>query len=294
MKKFSIIIINYFQKDFVSQCVDSVYNILKSCSFEVIVINNSPEEDLTDLQLKHSGLKLIHNENRGFSQANNLAASLSSGEFLFFLNADALIKNDFLESFVSEFSGKKFGAAGLKLLNSDGTFQLSFWKENNFANEIKNKKEEQLFKEKNLNYINEKENEFKKLKEVDWVSGAAMIVRKDVFDNAGGFDENYFLFYEDADLCKTLSDKGCKNYFFPFGEIIHFKGENVNKDFKSNAYYYSKESQLIYYKKRCSFLDNLLLRIYLLLKFSFLYLTTFNKINLKIIKLIFGIRSRKS
>ncbi len=289
--KFSIIIINYNQKNFVEQCLRSIYVNFKSEPFEVILINNSPEEDLTDLQFEYN-LKLIHNENRGFSQANNLAAGLSSGDYLFFLNADTIIGNDFLKIFEDSFSGKDFGAAGMKLCNEDKTFQLSFWKENTFLNEMENKKEENLFSEKNEVYINEKENNYIGIKEADWVSGAAMIIRKDVFKEAGGFDESYFLFYEDADICKRLSVKGYKNYFFPFSSIVHFKGEKVNRFFQSDSYYYSKESQLIYYKKHNTLFDNILLRIYLFLKFSFLYLTTLKRINLRILKLVFGISGR--
>lgn len=286
----SIIIINYKQKEFVEQCLKSIYDNFKSYPFEVILINNS-SEDLTDLEFEYK-LKLIYNENRGFSQANNLAANLASGEYFFFLNADTKITSDFLKTFIDEFSGKDFGAAGVKLYNKDNTFQLSFWKENTFLNEMKNKKEEELFGNRDLDYIQKKEEEYADIKEVDWVTGAAMIIKSDVFKKVNGFDENFFLFYEDADICKKLNDYGYKNYFFPLGSIIHYKGENVNKNFHDNTYYYAKESQLNYYKKHNSFFDHLLLRLYLFGKFSILYLFTFKKIYLRILKLLFGIQSR--
>jgi GT2 family glycosyltransferase len=125
---------------------------------------------------------------------------------------------------------------------------------------------------------------------VVWVTGAAMILRKNVFEEIGGFDEKFFLFYEDADLCKRLTDAGYKIYYFPFSKIVHFKGENVNTDFESSTYFYSKQSQLLYYKKHNSFFDNLLLKIYLFFKFLFLYLVTFRKINLDILLLVLGIK----
>ncbi len=288
----SIIIINYRQKDLTIQCVRSVYENFKSHPFEVIVINNSPDEDLSELELKHRNLKLILNENKGFSQANNIGAQAASGDYLFFLNADTLIRSDFFGEFVKSFSERKFGAAGMKLYNPDETFQLSFWKENTFFNEIENKDEEKKFKERNLNYIKEKEKEYDEIKEVDWVSGAAMIIKPDVFKKAGGFDEKYFFFYEDADICKTLNDAGYKNYFFPFSNIIHFKGENVNKDFHNTSYYYSKDSQLKYYDKHNNFFNNFILRAYLIVKFAVLYVFTFNNINLRILKRVLGVKER--
>ncbi|HMS64219.1 MAG TPA: glycosyltransferase family 2 protein [Ignavibacteria bacterium] len=285
----SVIIINYRQKDFTDKCIRSLYENIGSYPFEVIVINNSGEDDLSYLETEFDNLKIIGNTNKGFSQANNTGVKHSKGEYLLFLNADTEIRSDFSAEFIDKFKDIKFGAAGLKLYNTDGTFQLSFWKENTFFNEIENKNDEKEFMNRNNAYINKKETEYNSIKEVDWVTGAALIMRKDVFVNIGGFDENFFLFYEDADLCKRLSDKGFPVYFYPFSNIIHYKGENVNKEFKNDSYYYSKQSQLIYYKKHNNFINNFLLRTYLFVKFFLLYIFSFKKINLDIIKLTIGI-----
>lgn len=281
----SIIIINYKQKDFTDKCVKSIYENIKSYPFEVIVINNSFEDDLIYLETEFENLTVVNNINNGYSQANNTGVNYAKGEYFLFLNADTEVKSDFLSNVIEEFKVKKFGAVGLKLYNTDGTFQLSFWKENTFFNEIKNKKEEKYFKEREAKYIEEKETEFNSIKEVDWVTGAALIIKKEVFINTGEFDDDFFLFYEDADLCKRLKSNGLPVYFYPHCKIIHHKGENVNMDFKSNSYFYSKQSQLLYYKKHNNFVNNLLLRVYLFSKFTFLYLLTFKKINLDIVKL---------
>lgn len=286
----SIIIINYKQKILTEECVRSVYENFKSYPFEVIIVNNSREESLEQLKSDYPDLSVIENENKGYSQANNSGAKTAAGEYLFFLNADTVIKSDFLKSFTEAFKDIKFGAAGLKLKNPDGSFQLSFWKENNFFNEIKNKSEEAEFREKNKRFISEKEKEYGRIKEVDWVTGAAMIVRKDNFEKVNGFDEDYFLYYEDADICKKFENIGLKNYFYPGSEIIHFKGENVNSEFQSGTYYYSKESQLKYYCKHNNFFNVLALRIYLFAKFLIKYLFTFKKINLRIFLLAIGIK----
>lgn len=287
---FSIIIINYKQKKYTEECVRSVYDKFKSHPFEVIIVNNSPEESLKHLSSEYPGLRLIENENKGYSQANNTGARASSGEYLFFLNADTVIKTDFLNSFTEAFKDIDFGAAGVKLENPDGSFQLSFWKENNFFNEIENKSEETKFKEKDEQYISAKEKEYSKIKVVDWVTGAAMIIRKDNFEKVNGFDEKYFLFYEDADICRRLNDIGLKNYFYPDCEIVHYKGENVNSEFQSGTYFYSKESQLLYYKTHNNLFNKLALRSYLFVKFLIKYLVTFKKLNLRIFLLAAGIK----
>ena len=286
----SIIIINFRQKDFLDKCVRSIYSYFKSFPFEVIIINNSPEEKLSFDKDQFPGLMVYENQNKGFSQANNTGAKYAKGEYLLFLNADTEVCSDFLSDLVNSFKEKDFGAAGLKLYNTDNTFQLSFWNENTFFNEIRNKEEENKFKSRNSVYMNEKEKEYMEIKKVDWVTGASLFIRKDIFESTGGFDEDYFLFYEDADLCKRISDKGLGIYFYPRSRIIHHKGENVNPDFQSDTYYYSKQSQLIYYKKHNNLFNNILLRLYLLSKFSVIYLLTFKKIYLRIVKLTAGVK----
>jgi GT2 family glycosyltransferase len=292
IKMISVIIINYKQKNYTEDCVKSVYDKLKSRPVEVIIVNNSPEESLEHLKTGYPGIKIIQNENRGYSQANNAGAESASGEYLFFLNADTVIKEDFFKRFIEEFKQKNFGAAGLKLKNPDGSFQLSFWNENNFFNEIKNKSEENKFRIKDNRYIADKEKEYSRVKEVDWVTGAAMVMRKDVFEKVNGFDDDFFLFYEDADICKRLNDIGLKNYFYPDCDIIHYKGENVNSEFQSGTYYYSKESQLLYYEKHNNLFNNLALRSYLFVKFFIKYIFSFKKINLRIFLLALGIKAK--
>lgn len=288
----SIIIINFHQKDFTDSCIESVFQNIKSCPVEIILVNNSPSDDFTMINSRYGNVTVIENVNRGFSQANNLAAGVARGDYLLFLNADTVVKNDFANDLIKSFKDKKFGAVGLKLYNSDDTFQLSFWKENTFLNEIDNKNQEEAFAARNIERIKAVENEYSSIKKVDWVTGAAMFVKKEVFAEAGCFDEDYFLFYEDADLCKRFSDKNYNNYFYPDSNILHYKGENVNRKFNEDTYYFSKESQLLYYKKHNNFVNRILLRLYLFFKFLFLYLMTFKKINLKIFKLTMGIKSK--
>jgi len=282
----SIIIINYRQKEFTIKCVRSVFASTTGCPFEVIVVNNSPEEDLKALEVEFPAVKIITNENKGFSHANNRGAVLAKGEYLFFLNADTIVRKDFTEDFLKTFEEKKFGAAGLKLYNSDGTFQLSFGKRIDFFGEISNKKDEEKFRKRDKEFMNSVEKKFSDTTEVDWVTGAAMIVRKECFEKVGGFDESFFLYYEDAELCKRFRDEGLPNYFFPYSDIVHYKGENTNEDFSSSGYLHAKRSQLNYYRMHCSPFQNRLLKMYLKLKFSLKYLSSFDKNYLKILNAI--------
>jgi GT2 family glycosyltransferase len=277
---FSIIIINYKQKKFTENCIQSIKNFLPGGSYEIIVVNNSRED-----KVNIDGVKIIDNINKGFAQANNLAAKSASGKYLLFLNADTILEKDFTKTFPDNFSNKDFGAVGLGLKNPDNTFQLSFWKENTFLNEIQNKKWESGFKSGNEKTINEFSS-IKDIVQVDWVSGAAMIIPRDVFFELNGFNEEFYLFYEDADICKRIYDIGKKVYFMPFDGLVHFKGENVNPDFNTDTYYYSKKSQIYYYKKHNSFLQRIMLRVYLFSRF--VTLSYKGKLYRRILKLVMG------
>lgn len=281
----SIIIINFKQKKFTDACVESLYAVIKSIPFEVILVNNSPEEDFSDLDKRYPNFQIINNENTGFSRANNIGAKHAKYEYLLFLNPDTIFITDPFADLIRALGKRNYGAVGLKLYNRDNTFQLSFGVFNNFRGEIENKAHEDYFRKKNIEKILEIENNYHEIKMVDWVTGAALFMKKKVFDEVRGFDERFFLYYEDADLCRRLQLKKYYNYFYPFSKIIHYKGENVNLNFNSTTYYYSKVSQLLFYKLHNSALNNFALRIYLFVKYFFLSLLTFKKINFKILKL---------
>ncbi|MCI0474560.1 MAG: glycosyltransferase family 2 protein [Ignavibacteria bacterium] len=281
---FSIIIINHNQKDFLERCIESVRQNLTG-NYEIIVVDNSDNQD--DYEIEN--VKIIKSPNRGFAHANNLASRYASGKYLLFLNADTEFRKDFVPYFCENFSGTEFGAAGLGLVYPDGSRQLSFWHENTFAGEIKNKKLEDGFKKKDDALINEFFSG-NSVKEVEWVSGAAMIIPKDIFESVGGFNEKFFLFYEDADICKRIQQKGHKILFIPFDGLVHFKGEYVNDKFAGDTYYHSKKSQLLYYRVHNGITQRILLRVYLFLKFGALTLTA-GGVNKKIFKLILGIRN---
>ncbi len=289
---YSIIIINHKQEDLLKKCLTSIYSTFKSSAFEVIVIDNSCDGKPSSYDLPN--FRILESENYGYATANNLGAKKAKGKYLFFLNADTEVRNDFLDEIDREFSEKEFGAIGLKLINPDGSFQPSCYLENKFLNEFKNKKLEMIFKGDDEEEKSRIEKEFLNTDKVDWVSGAAMIIRRKVFESIGGFDERYFLFYEDADICKRLSEKGYEIYYYPKAEVMHLKGENVNKNFYDVTYYFSKKSQILYYKTHNNFIQRILIRVYLVCKFSILCLINPSRINIFILKLVLGRKNDKN
>jgi GT2 family glycosyltransferase len=277
----SIIIINHNQKHFLERCIESIGKFI-SGNYEIIIADNSETQE--DYRIDNA--VIIKTPNRGFANANNLAARKASGEYLLFLNADTEFRKDFIPAFEEYLQKTEFGAAGIGLTYPDGSYQLSYWNENTFFNEIKNKRLEDGLKQNNASLVKEYSSD-NSLREVDWVSGAAVIIPMTVFKNTGGFNENFFLFYEDADICKRIKQKGFKILYLPFNGLVHHKGKNVNDKFLSDTYYYAKKSQLLYYKLHNGFIQRVLLRLYLFIKFGFLSATA-GGVNKRIFRLIMG------
>jgi len=275
----SIIIVNYNQERYISECVSSVKKYLY-CEYEIIVVNNSDED------INIEGINLIKSENKGYSFANNNGVKSAKGEYLLFLNPDTVLTKDYSVNLFDAIKDLKFGCVGLGLCYPDKSFQLSFGVDNTFRGEIANKKQELAVKNKSAEVIEKINTDFNTLKIVDWVSGAAMLTRKEDFIRIGKFDERYFLYYEDADLCLRFKLAGYNNYYLPHTEIIHLKGENTKENFYSDTYYYAKESQLIYYKIHNGYFQYSMLRFYLFSRFLLKYLFKPDKVIFRIIKLV--------
>ena len=276
----SIITVNYHQKKFIDGLIKSVHEVFKNQDYEIIISNNSPEDSFSE----YGDIREIAAENRGFGAANNLGAKYAKGEYLFILNPDTVfLEGDYSEAMKMLDNGA--GALGFKLLNADKSFQMSFGQDISFNGERKNKKDEELQRRRDAGKLMELDKTYSEIKKVDWVSGAAMLIKKEVFDRVKGFDENFFLYYEDADLCKRIRNLGYEIFYYPHISIIHLKGENIKRDFRSSTYFYAKQSQLIYYKKHFGKITFALLRLYLTIKFGSTYLLKRNPVDKEILKL---------
>jgi hypothetical protein len=176
------------------------------------------------------------------------------------------------------------GIIGPKLLFPDGSFQISFSPEISLKGEFAARKLHKNAEDKNNLHIIEKD--FQDIKEVDIVVGAAFFIRADLFNLLGGFDEKFFMYFEESDLCQRVRNEGYKILYTPHVSLIHIRGYSVKKISNKMAVEY-RRSQIYYYHKHRPMWEILLLRIYLLFKFLSEYLKTSNPYSVEILKLIF-------
>jgi len=231
----SIIIVNYNVKEFLQNLLNSIQKSIRNISSEIIVIDNASDDGSVEMiKEKYPFIKLICNkENIGFGGANNQGLEIANGEFLLLLNPDSIVQEDTFKTLIDFFNQTPVaGLAGCKIINSDGSIQLacrrsfpgpwtSFCKVTGLSKIFPNSR---IFARYNLTYLDEN-----KTYEVDAISGAFMMMRREVYEKIGGFDPQFFMYGEDLDLCYRAQKAGYKVYYVHSTQIIHYKGESTKR-----------------------------------------------------------------
>lgn len=229
----SFIIVNFASREVLPSCLASIGKI-SDISKEIILVNN----DSQPLDLPETipcPRKIIQSpRNLGFGAGVNLGSRSASGRYFFFLNPDAEIISADLQRVIREFeSGSQVAIMGAKIIDDHGKTQdwiagtsITPWQiiKNNLGldhNAWIKKQKEKL--------------------SVDWVSGGAMLIRKDVFQQLGGFDENFFLYWEDVDLCRRARKLDYGILYFPALAVRHRGGQSFSGPKKQKEYYYSSQ-----------------------------------------------------
>jgi hypothetical protein len=259
----SIIILTYNGLSLTRQLLDSLLKNVDIKNNEIIVVDNASTDNTVDeLNREYNWIKLVENKtNLGFGAANNVASKHASGDILLFLNNDVIVENDFITPVVHKFSNVEFGVLGPRILNTDHTLQLSAGSFPSVSNELNDKFVYKYYRR--IGWLRKNfENKFSKEKLVDWVTGACLFIKRKVFNEIGGFDENYFMYFEDKDLCKRVKDIGCHVLYFPEVEIVHLLGQSSNIAQAEKLKRIYRESQRYYYLKHRNKVEYFILKLY--------------------------------
>ncbi|MBX9782337.1 MAG: glycosyltransferase family 2 protein [Chitinophagaceae bacterium] len=238
----SIIIVNYNVKYLLEQCLCSVLKAAAGIDTEIFVVDNASTDGSREyLEPIFPGVQFIwNNENPGFAKANNAALKKATGEYVLFLNPDTLVAEDcFLKCIRFMQNHSDAGALGVHMINGNGAFlkeskrsfpssSVAFYKLIGLSSLFPSS---EIFARYHLGHLSEKENH-----EVEVLSGAFMMVRKQALDITGGFDEHFFMYGEDIDLSYRIQHSihpsnggNYKNYYFSQTTIVHYKGESTKK-----------------------------------------------------------------
>ena len=256
----SLLIVSYNVRQYIAHAIDA---IIKSDldDFEIIIIdNNSFDNTASYLKERYSHLrqiKIVQNqENIGFGKAINQAASLAKGQYYLILNPDTIIQEETIST-LKEYldSNPEVGMVGPKIFNADGTLQLAckrsfptlgvaLPKLLGFSRIFPKSKWAGKY---NLTYLDEDE-----ISSVDAISGSCMFIRSFLFHELKGFDERFFMFGEDLDLCSRIWKNNYEIHYVPTTQIVHYQGESVKSaPFDSiNAFY---NAMILFVDKHFSF-----------------------------------------
>jgi N-acetylglucosaminyl-diphospho-decaprenol L-rhamnosyltransferase len=231
--KLSIIIVNWNSLGYLRKCLTSIYEHVRDLPFEVIVVDNaSPEPGIEFLKADFPGVLVIKsNINLGFAGANNLGFSRSSGEYVLFLNPDTEITDNAFKTMLDQAgSVPDPGVIGCKLLNSDLTVQTSCIQTfPTIPNQLFDYEYFRLrWPSSSLWGIGALFSASETPVPVEVISGACMLLRRDVFERAGIFTEDYFMYAEDLDLCYKVKALGFRNYYVGKAQVIHHGGRSSN------------------------------------------------------------------
>jgi N-acetylglucosaminyl-diphospho-decaprenol L-rhamnosyltransferase len=245
--KFSAVTVNYRSWPYTLRCIDSLYATGYE-GFEVVVVDNDQE---APPEIPHP-VRLVRNpQNVGFARACNQGMEVSEGENLLFINPDTVVEGDFFESlgrFLDE--NPRAGVAGPKIAGFEGEVQLTARKELSFLSGI-------LGRTSLLTRLFPKNPLVKRLfpaaekltgpTAVDWIAGTCMAVRRRTLEEIGGMDERFFMYFEDADLCRRAREAGWLVYYLPQIEVLHHSGASSGD--RARAIWNLHKSAFLYHRK---------------------------------------------
>ncbi|MDD3998562.1 MAG: glycosyltransferase family 2 protein [Candidatus Shapirobacteria bacterium] len=215
----SIIIVTWNTADTTLKCIQSIKNNLPNFNYEIIVVDNASTDNTLSLLEKEKNLKIVKNKtNLGYGKGNNIGVAVAKGEYLLFLNSDMeLIDNKLIEMYKYQTENPNIGIIAPKFLNTDLSEQGSVWPPQTCINAFK---ELWLGKKAYSKYVPKTNSPV----EVFSLSGGAMMIKKSLFNQIGGWDKRYFMYFEDLELCRQVRKLGYKIYYFPECSFIHRHG----------------------------------------------------------------------
>lgn len=235
----SIVIVSFNVSNLLNDCLLSIKKET-NCQYEIIVVDNNSKDDSVEIvRAHHSDVKLIQNQrNVGFAKANNAAFRETRGRYIFMLNPDTIVLDgaiDKLVRFMNEHP--EVGVCGPKNVNPDLSLQHNCHHFTSLSMIIiKYLKLERFFPHNRcfgrwyMTYW-----KYNEIKEVDWITGCSLMIRKEVLDKVGYLDENYFMYSEEGDFCYRLKKHKLKTVFYPYASIVHYDGQSSLEQNDSNA-----------------------------------------------------------
>ena len=271
----SIIIVNWNVKALLAKCLDSILQGSDDLSLEIIVVDSaSTDGSVSMIQAQYPTVRVMaQQENIGFTRGNNLALAVAQGRYVLLLNPDTEIIGNMLQQMIAYLEAHPtVGIVGPHTLNTDGTTQSSrrrfpqVWTaflESTWLQPLAPKAWLDRY------YINDSPD--RATLEVDWVQGHALMARRAVYDQIGGLDDGYVMFYEELDWCKRAKSAGWQVVYVGDAQVIHHGGKSTEQA-SARKHILFNQSKIRYFRKHHGIVVAVLLRGFLLAMFAWQWL----------------------
>jgi hypothetical protein len=253
--KLSVIILCWNDRKVIEACLESIYSTTHSNEFEVIVSDNgSTDGSVEFIRGSYPQVHVIENgRNLRFAKANNVGIRASRGEYVLILNPDTIVHDGTLDRMIG-FADEhpEVGAFGCRVLNADGSYQVSAQPFASFKGEWIAALYLRWLGRVNLWFTSDVYPGWRGTtqRQVDWVVGCFILVRGDVLKSIGGFDEQFFYYYEDVDLCRRIWQAGYPIVYVSDATITHLGGQSTQKRFAPLAFVLDGQvTRYLYYYK---------------------------------------------
>lgn len=257
----SAVMLNYNNKYFPKMCVEALGRAKMDFDYEIIAVDNASTDPISlgylEKAAKEGLVRLVKSpKNLGFGGGNNLGAAQAKGKYVLILNPDIFVEEDSLQKMVDYMEKHPaVGILGPQLVYPDGTVQDSCRRHMNFVDLVIKRtflKKLPVLKKRVEKYTME-DFDHSKVSEVDLLVGACFIIPRDLYEEIGGFDERYFLFMEDFDLCREIAKRGRKVVYFPKTWVTHnhkrLSGGSVFKLLSRKVFWIHIQSAFKYFWK---------------------------------------------
>ncbi|HZR24996.1 MAG TPA: glycosyltransferase family 2 protein [Vicinamibacterales bacterium] len=238
----SIVVVSFNARADLERCLESLHAAPPAHPHEILVVDNQSTDGSVEAAKRWPDVKVLVNAaNVGFAAANNIGIRQSRGDLLLLLNSDTVVPPDAIDRLIAEVDADpSVAVVGPRLVDANGRAELSFGDMISPLSEWRQKR------------LQRRQSDVERLtrvrREVDWVSGACLLVRRADADAVGGLDERYFMYAEDVDFCAAIRARGRRVLFVPDVQITHLRGRSKSSAPTATHAAY-RRSHLAFYKK---------------------------------------------
>lgn len=252
MPDLSILVVNWNVRDLLRRCLQSILANLPACQLEIIVVDNGSTDGSVEMvRTDFPQVHLIANpDNRGFPVANNQGLAVARGRYVLLLNPDTEVVGNALETMVAFADAHPdVGVVGPMLLNPDGTVQSSRRRFPTLLTAVFESTWLQPYAPRRLlarYYVLDRPDD--EVQDVDWVTGAALMARREAIEQVGPLDEGFFMYSEELDWCRRFREAGWRVVYLPTARVIHYGGKSSEQVLPARHIHFQR-SKIRYFRK---------------------------------------------